>query len=554
MNYFLRKLNFLPQIEQTEILPLRYAQGFGSLAQNDRRVKNYNFFSVSSVAKLVFVLFFILCILIIDCFAIARNDNIVYAAEMDYFAEGMKQLQMENYEEAEPLLLKAYQKELTNPNITYSLGVLYNAMENFSESLKFFKKTVRINPNLLEVRYYLAQVLMMTGDYDGALEQFEEADKVRHISMITYYKGMIYNQKGDYKRAIELIKTAGEEDKNLQPTVQYQLGVINYNNGNFNEAKAYFRSLISLHPKSDEAEFARQYLAAIEQIESMRNYKITLGYSYQYDDNVVLKPVDASAAEGVTNKSDWVSNLNFGFDYSKSFTNRGNIGIGYNFSQSLHALFTNYDIQSHAVNILPAYNFGSINTTLMYSYSYLYLDRTGYMQSNAVSPIFSYMLSGGRQMAQVSFKWQDKKYIKSPSSADEDRTGANYDGGAAYFLFFKEGKGYINFKYNYDRDSTNGNNWKYNGHKGAASILLPVSDKVNFSLSGDGYKQIYDNTHSTYGIKRDDTTYNANTLISINLFKNLKSDITYTYTRAFSNTTVYDYVKNSVSIGLNYVW
>ena len=532
MKYFFKELNFLPQREQNEIL---------RSAQNDRRVKNYNFFSVSSVAKLVIALF---CILLISW-------NIAYAVEPDYFSEGMKQLQMENYEEAEPLLLKAYQKELTNPNIAYNLGVLYNAMENFNESLKFFKETVKINPNLLEVRYYLAQVLMMTGDYDGALEQFEEADKVKHLSMITYYKGMIFNQKGDYKRAIELIKSAGEEDKRLEPMVKYQLGVINYNNGNLNEAKAYFRSLISIHPKSDEAEFARQYITAIEQIESMRNWKLTFGYSYQYDDNVVLKPTDASAAEGVTNKSDWVSNLNFGFDYSKTFMKNGNIGLGYSFSQSLHALFTNYDIQSHSINILPAYNFGNFNTTLMYSYGYTYLDRAGYLRSNTVSPIFSYI--SGLQMAQVSFKWQDKDYI-NPSAGDENRTGANYDAGAAYFLFLKEGKGYINVKYNYDRDSTKGNNWKYNGHKGALSILLPVGNRINFSLSGDGYRQIYDNTHSTYGVKRDDTIYNANTLISINILKNLKGDITYTWTRAFSNTPVYDYSKNAVSVGLNYVW
>ncbi len=536
MNYFLKKLNFLPQREQNEILPLRFTQG-----QNDRRVKNNNFFSVFSVAKSVFLLFFIL---FISC-------EIISAAEIDYYTEGMKQLQIENYEEAEPLLLKAYKKEPANPNITYYLGVLYNAMENFSESLRFFKETVKINPNLLEVRYYLAQVLMMTGDYDGALEQFEEADKVKHISMITYYKGMIYNQKGDYKKAIELIKSAGEEDKNLQPIVQFQLGIINYNNGNLKEAKAYFRSLISIHPKSDEAEFARQYITAIEQIESMKNWKLTFGYSYQYDDNVVLKPTDASAAEGVTNKSDWVSNLNFGFDYSKSFAKSGNIGLAYSFSQSLHALFTNYDIQSHSVNIMPAYNFGNFNTTLMYSYGYTYLDRAGYLRSNTVSPIFSYI--SGAQMAQVSFKWQDKDYV-NPSAGDENRTGANYDAGAAYFLFLKEGKGYINIKYNYDRDSTKGNNWKYNGHKGAVSILLPVSNRINFSLSGDGYRQIYDNTHSTYSIKRDDTIYNANTLISINLVKNLKGDITYTYTRAFSNISVYDYSKNAVSVGLNYVW
>src|SRR3989338_5333267 len=96
MNYFFWKLFFLPQREQNEILPLRFTQG-----QNDRRVKNNNFFSVFSVAKSVFLLFFIL---FISC-------EIISAAEIDYYTEGMKQLQMENYEEAEPLLLKAHKKE-----------------------------------------------------------------------------------------------------------------------------------------------------------------------------------------------------------------------------------------------------------------------------------------------------------------------------------------------------------------------------------------------------------------------------------------------------------
>ncbi|MBI3583915.1 MAG: tetratricopeptide repeat protein, partial [Nitrospinae bacterium] len=253
----------------------------------------------------------------------------------------------------------------------------------------------------MELRYYLAQVLMMTGDYDGALKEFEEADKIKHHSMITFYRGIIYNQKGDYKKAMELIKAAGEEDGNLKPLAHYQLGLISFYNGDYKEAKIYFRSLITISPKSDEAEFARQYLSAIEKIESMRNWKITLGYSYQYDDNVVLKPTESSAAETVTNKSDWVNNLNFSFDYSRGFAKNGNIGLGYSFSQSLHALLTAYDIQSHSLNILPAYTFGSLNTTLLYSYSNLYLDKAEYMKSHTISPIFSYIMSGGKQMAML---------------------------------------------------------------------------------------------------------------------------------------------------------
>jgi len=516
-----------------------------------------NFSTIKTIWLHVFLIIFSLrpCVknhIFIIFFFVLYNP--VYAADIDYYAQGIKQLQMENYEESEPLLLKAYKKNPKDQYITYNLGILYKEMENFNESLRFFKETVKINPQLMELRYYLAQVLMMTGDYDGALTEFEEADKIKHYSMITFYRGIIYNQKGDYKRAMELIKSAGEEDSNLKPLAHYQLGLIAFHNGDYKESKAYFRSLITISPKSDEAEFARQYLSAIEKVESMRNWKITLGYSYQYDDNVVLKPLDTATAEGITDKSDWVSNLNFSFDYSKRLFTNGNIGLGYSFSHSLHSLFTAYDIQSHGVNILPAYSIGSLNMTLLYGYSHLFLDRAEYMKSHTVSPLFSYLISNGKHIIQASFKWQDKDFVKAPSSEEENRTGINYDAGAGYFLFFKEGKGYINAKYNYDRDSTKGSNWQYNGHKGALSILFPVGSRINFNLSGDGYYQRYDNIHSTYSIRREDTVYNANTLISLNILKDLRSDITYTYTRAFSNTAVYDYEKNSVSIGLNYIW
>ncbi|MBI5748219.1 MAG: DUF2860 family protein [Nitrospinae bacterium] len=116
-----------------------------------------------------------------------------------------------------------------------------------------------------------------------------------------------------------------------------------------------------------------------------------------------------------------------------------------------------------------------------------------------------------------------------------------------------ENKGFINGRYEYNREDVKGKNWKYSGNRFGLSLLSPltlITQNLTLNLGGEAYSQNFDNTHTVFLKKRGDTTYTFNTMLTYNIYDDVDIQLQYVDIRGVSNISVYDYNKNMVTIGL----
>ena len=138
---------------------------------------------------------------------------------------------------------------------------------------------------------------------------------------------------------------------------------------------------------------------------------------------------------------------------------------------------------------------------------------------------------------------------------DEDRDGDVFNASAGYIRLFKEGRGAFNIIYEYSNDDTDGKNWANTGNRFIVSCLIPdLIKRTNLVLSGDIFLQEYKykNTHPEFDKKRKDETYTVSATVIAEIVKALYLNLQYSYIRADSNISVYDYDRNIYTMGFEY--
>lgn len=271
--------------------------------------------------------------------------------------------------------------------------------------------------------------------------------------------------------------------------------------------------------------------------------------AFQYDDNVILKPSDAAVASDIANEEDTREVLTFKGEYNKKFTER----LGLNMQYSLYFAKQNdlgdYDVLSNSGIVMPALYFTNATFGVPVGYNRTIVGDKDYLSTISVNPLINFRL-GTSQMGQLSGKYQNKNFLRSPIIADENRDSNEYGAGAAWYLFFAKNEGFFSLRYDFNFDDTKGNNWEYLGHKGSATLLVPIFEKLKASVIGEAFLQDFENTHTIYNIKREDKVYTVSTMLAYNFYKSAELQLSYTYIKDNSNITVYDYDRNIYSAGL----
>lgn len=473
------------------------------------------------------------------------------AEKPDYLKQGTANLKDENYEEAVDDLKKAREDDPNSSIAAFYLGIAYKKIQDYKEARVHLKDAITLSPAVKEAVMELADISYQLGNMDEALETLEIAERDEIAPAQTaFLKGLVLVKQGKNNEAIESFKKAKSTDNKLATSADYQIGVANLQEGRLSEARDIFKEIIVRDPNSDISQYANQYIDAItRRLKEEKAFRITAGLQYQYDDNVILKPGDSAAAAGITGEADSSAVATLRAEYSPKL--RGPYGIKAQYSLYLneHSTLHTHDVQSHSVSLVPSYDLKSSSISLLTSYNYTLVHDEKYLQAVAVTPTYTFTLTAN-QYAQAFYRHTIKDYLNAPINQDEVRNGDDNGLGASWFYLIMENRGFVNFRYEYNREDTEGVNWKYSGNKAALSFLYPVTDRLKFNVAGEGYAQDYENVHTSFGMKRKDETYTGSALLSYNFFDDLDAQVQYGYTKCRSNIAVYDYSKNVVSIGV----
>lgn len=162
----------------------------------------------------------------------------------------------------------AFDKALSlNPNLPaalYGKGVQCANKEQWPEAKVLFRRTIGASPDFLPARLELAEMLLRTGDFDGAAQELQAALRLDSnnpgtnygLGLIHLQKGEIEDAVGDFRKALALRPGYFEAQKSLADAWMLQ--------GKWQEAADLLAQIVKSKPQSTEAVTA--YARALDKL------------------------------------------------------------------------------------------------------------------------------------------------------------------------------------------------------------------------------------------------------------------------------------------------
>lgn len=469
--------------------------------------------------------------------------------------KGIGQYKHENFDEAITTLQEARKEDPQSTLAAYYLGLAYKQTQDYKEAVPNLRDAVSYSPKIKGALMELIDCLYQTGKLDEARQWIVEAEKEGiRPAQVAFLKGLVLLKDNDADGAVESFQNAKFLDQTMKQACDYQIGIANLKAKKFSQAKNAFKEVILVSPQSNMASYANEYMDAIEKRQyASRPLKMSVGFAFQYDDNVLLKPDnDTSLATTISDKADWrtvtTGSAEYEYKLNESFGLRGQYFIYW--AKQFDLGF--YDTLSHTVVGQPTYYFKDGLIAAPVGWNYVYVNDKRYMSAISTSVLGNKMI-GQNNMGQAFFKFQDKDYLWPTNLQDEDRTGYDCSGGGGWYYFFMKNRGFFNLRYTYNQETTKGSNWDYYGNRATAALLFPVMmDKVNVTFTGDLFSQQFRNVNSIYNVQRKDTVLTGAILAAYKFYQDSEIQLQYTYIKDFSNISVYEYTRGILSMGMEF--
>lgn len=468
-------------------------------------------------------------------------------------AEGIAYYTDESYEEALESLQGALELNPDSTDAAYYLGLTHKEMLSYPEAKQYLEKAVSLDPSNRGAHGALAELLYALERYDEAEMALKKVEgQGENLAQIAFIRGQILMKRKDYKGAIKKFETSASVQSKYRNKATYFLALAYLKVGKRDEGRDALKRVAQ---NRDEPILAREAEAILKKIEDdsgkeEKPLSLSLSYSVDIDDNVLLKPSEEISGVTITGEEDITHKLSFKAGYKFSF-DKSALKASYSYFQSIHNDQSALDIMGHGASLAYTTTISGGEYTLPISISYYLLDSDPYLQLATVTPTYGYNINNDNWLI-FSFSMVSKDFLKTALSPEEDRNALNFKGGVNYLVFFKERRGNITVGYALDiEDTKESGNWSYIGNKGVFAFLYPLREKIDLHMTGQYYNQSYTRQHSFYGTKRKDNFFGMEPKITYSFDKAVVS-LRYSYSRNQSNISVYDYNRNVFTAGIEY--
>ena len=465
-------------------------------------------------------------------------------------SQGIGEMGRGEYEKALERFKRVAEREPHNPWPHYYLGLAYSHLGDYPSAITAFERVLRLDPENRNVRYEMGIAYYFMGDYPKAMGSFKGAhrdDPSNALALL--YLGATYQQLGRNRRSMQYFRKARELDPKLAQISEFYRAMAYRGMGRNKKGAEALRACIEMNPASEVAAMARDYVSKVPEREKPeRRWDVSGTLSFQYDDNVILKPEGLTTAELVTRKSDY---RGVGFLWGEYRFLQGTPWVGglrYSLYQSIHTRLHDYDLTNNAASLYGGY--GSevkgfpYNVQLDYEYQHTLLNNTRYLARH--SGIFNLDFSETPSLlTRLTYRGQKRHFYNQVDlGTANDRNSFNHRAGLTQYLFFSEKTRHIHGGYFFDKDNTDGNNWDYTGHLASAGFYTPLIYGIGLRAKGEYSWQNFDHTHTTFLEKRKDREWTRHISLDRDFGKYLNLSAYYVHQRHHSNLDVYKYNRN----------
>ncbi len=493
---------------------------------------------------------------LLTAFFIPVFFSLSLAAEETPFQKAQWLYSHEDYEEALEILKSLRASEPNSSEVAYYLGLTYKKMQDYPNASPHLEAAVILEPPMKGALPELIEVLYQTEYLDAAAVRIAQAERAGVApARVAFYKGLVLlKQKTDPEGAVKAFDQAERLDPQMADAARYQKGLARLQMKDYAGAESIFRDITVKDPSSGLAAYANEYADALgRRREQMRPLRGSLGYSIQYDDNVIFKPLDELLGTSITNKDDLVHVLTGDISYNWKPCESFSLRSGYNLYASHHDDLGFYDTVSHTFPLQPTFYFDKASVAFPMSYTYATVDDRQYLGVASFSNqnMFAYAKDRLFQF-QTTLNLRDYESWAATRS-DESRDGEEYIASGSWFFFFgPKDETLLNFRYAASYDDTDGANWRHMGNRLTLTAVVPVPQVKNltWNFSADYFRRDFINHNSTYDKNRHDNIVTVQNLLSYEFYKNVELQLQYTYVAGGSSIGVYDYSKNVYSVGV----
>lgn len=493
---------------------------------------------------------FIVSIFVFTAFYV--SDSI--AAEREKIDKAIALYQHEDYEEALEILKSLRAEFPQSSTAAYYLGLTYKKMQDLAKARPDLEAAVTLKPKIDNAVPELIDTLYQIGDIDEAKRWIEVAEKEGPPSArLELLKGLtLLKEKKDLEKSIAAFDKAQKLDESLATTVKYYKGLAYLQMKKLDEAKDVFREVVVRDSSSTLAAYANEYVDAIARDKkATAPFRGNIGLAMQYDNNVVLMPVD-DTSQNISDKGDWRHAYTGQLEYNYKPSEHFGAKAGYSFYYGKQFELGFYDMMINDISVQPAFYMDKVMVSFPVQYTNMGINSKLYLNMIGIGNTDNIMLDS-RNMAQLTFMHK-RKYFDWPVTRDNDnRDAREYIWSVGWYYFFaKNYEGFVAVRYMMNYDDTKGKNWTYLGNRMSVTSTIPVSKKIKWSVSTEYFRQDFVKTNSSYEKHRTDDIITVSSLAAINIFTNCELQLQYTYVNDAATIGVYKYNRGIYSAGLKY--
>ncbi len=479
-----------------------------------------------------------------------------FCQESATLQEGIAQYKAEKYGEAIKTLEKARAEDPKSSVAAFFLGLAYKQTMDYEKALAPLRDAVTLTPRIKEALIELVDVAMQLGEIEEAKKWVGVAEEENVLPAKTaFLKGLIFKEEGKNEEAAAAFEKAKSIDPTIAQASDIQIALSYLTDRKLKKAKESFQSAITQDPQTDLAGFARQYLALVKRrIALERPFTFTVGIFGQYDDNMVLKPTEEALASSVTNEGSNVLNSSLRANYAPSLDGPWLFNAQYSLMSSLHQKnIHTHDSLSNGISVNPGYNFGKYALNLATRYTYTLVRAPSYKKysgSFSSGPLLRIAIKD-KQLLEFFSGYTNTRYARPALTVEEDRDAQGYNSYISWICLFRNDS-FLNLKYQFRLQDADGQNWDNISNEFSANLAIPLVEKVKLQLSGQITDQDFKNTHTTFDVKRKDTTYYLSGGLTWDCLKYGTLVAQYTRTMTGSNIGIYDYTRDTYTLGIEY--
>lgn len=462
-----------------------------------------------------------------------------------YYDFGVFAYEDGDYDDALKNLQQALQLNPSNPFYQHYLGKILFKLERYQDALVQFDAAVKVSPDVPGLKYDLASLYSKMEDYQKAAPIFMEVAAREPENVLAHYHAGISNFKLErYEEALPFLIAAAEISPTLKANGYYYAGICDLKLGEIDRAAERF---IYVRDTADSAilqQNAVKWLQVVAQRrKSLRPYSLSFRLGRQYDDNVLLEPLEDQGL--FTDEGDWVTRGFLTGRYSFWQNRNYSLDVGYNHYQTDYDHLDQYNLVAGTLSLFFKYRLPSYTLGFAYRPALYLIDFENYMLRQQLQPEVTKQW-GENVLTRFSYSYYVNNHFQS-----KNRNGHTNEFSLEGYYSLPD-KGWQMFGgLGYENHSASHPDNNYYQLRARLGISMPVVWDVALTATCGYSDREHDSVDSVYAVTREDRKWQASLSLSrkfiydwLNIIGELQ------YTKNNSNILNFEYRRNTATIAL----